>query len=197
MSLDYALLGLLAEHPRSGYDMKTRVFDGPLSPFWSADQAQIYRTLDRLEKERLCRSRRRRQAGRPDRRIYEITHAGVEALGEWLLEPEPLPPTRDPLMLRMHFAATLSDASLIALLEARRTQHQGRLDSARDHARGLANAPTQSLRSLTLREAALEGTAARERAIIDWLDDCIDAIRDGALPGSESTEIGQRHLFGT
>jgi hypothetical protein len=35
-----------------------------------------------------------------------------------------------------------------------------------------------------------------QRAAIDWLDECIDAVQEGTLPGS-ARGTGQRHLFGT
>jgi DNA-binding PadR family transcriptional regulator len=197
MSLEHAILGLLNEHPRSGYDLKTRCFDGPLSPLWSADQAQIYRTLDKLEKLKFVSSRRKRQTGRPDRRIYEITHHGRESLGEWLGTPVPLAPTRDPLLLQVYFGSTLGDEALLDVLASRRASHQERLEGLRSASASLARDDTMSDRSMTLRQTALDGAIARERATIDWLDDCIDAVTEGALPGSNSAGIGQRHLFAT
>lgn len=197
MSLDHAILGLLCEHPRSGYDLKTRWFDGPLRPFWNADQAQIYRTLDRLEGSGLVRSRRRRQTGKPDRRVYEVTHAGVESFDAWLEAAAPLPPLRDPFLVQIYFGASASDATLLNLLARRREQHQSRLDELRADSDELASSEGLSDRVATLRHTAFDGAIARERAAVDWLDDCIEALRDGALSGSENEGIGQRHLFGT
>lgn len=197
VSLDHAILGLLSEHPRTGYDLKTRCFDGPLSPFWGADQAQIYRTLDRLQKAKLVSSTRRRQSGKPDRHVYEITHVGREHLGEWLCTPAPAPPVRDAFLLQLHFGASAPDHCLIELLRARRCEHQTRLDDLRSRSVALAAERPADERVVALRQAALEGSVARERATIDWLDDCIDAITEGTLPGSDDGGIGQRHLFGS
>lgn len=197
LSLEHAILGLLNQHPRSGYDLKTRCFDGPLKPFWGADQAQIYRTLDRLERERLVSSRRKRQSGRPDRKLYEITHSGRESLGEWLVTPLPAPASRDPFLLQLQFGSSCSDEHLLGLFEARREEHQSRLDELRVRASELAADHSLSDRTATLGQTAFDGAIARERATVDWLDDCIEAIRAGALSGSEDPGIGQRHLFGT
>lgn len=196
LSLDHAILGLLNERPRSGYDLKTRCFDGPLRPLWSADQAQIYRTLDRLERAGHVASRRKRQAGKPDRRIYEITHAGREALWEWLSAAAPLPPARDPFLLQLYFGAAVNDETLIRLLEDRRSSHQERLQELRSGAVTHASSEGASDRAAILRQTAFDGAITRERASVDWLDDCIEAAKEGALPGSEDG-IGQRHLFGT
>lgn len=197
MSLDYAILGLLADRPRSGYDLKRRCFDGPVSPFWSADQAQIYRTLDRLKESKAVSATRRRQAGRPDRRIYEMTSRGREILDAWLASSAPAVAPREPFLLRLYFGGTLSDDALLALMESQRSRHQERLDVLRAGVAELAADESLSDRAATLRQTAFEGAITRERAAIDWLDDCIEAVNDGALPGSDSKEIGQRHLFGT
>lgn len=196
MSLDHAILGFLSERPRSGYDLKTRCFDGPVRELWSADQAQIYRTLERLQRSKLVRSTRRRQSGKPDRRIFEITPAGRDALATWLSAPLPLPSVRDAFALQLYFGASLGDQHLVELMSSRRSLHQARLDGLRARAATQAT-ENVSQRATTLRQTALEGAIARERIAVDWLDDCEDAVRQGALPGSESPGIGQRHLFGS
>ena len=48
MSLAYAILGLLQQEERTGYDLKTSCFNQTVAHLWSADQAQIYKTLDKL-----------------------------------------------------------------------------------------------------------------------------------------------------
>src|SRR5438093_632739 len=47
MSLRHALLGLLADHPMTGYDL-TRTFDRSLANVWPASHSQIYPELARL-----------------------------------------------------------------------------------------------------------------------------------------------------
>ena len=47
MSLEYAILGFLKDHPSSGYDLK-KIFDISVRHFWPADQSQIYRTLAQM-----------------------------------------------------------------------------------------------------------------------------------------------------
>jgi len=197
VSLDHAILGFLSEHPRSGYDLKTRCFDHDARSFWTADQAQVYRTLDRLEKSKLVSATRRRQSGRPDRKIYEITYAGREELSTWLASAIPVPASRDPFFLQLHFGSSLEDETLVGVLSQRRESHQTRLEALRADSADLARDHSVPERAMTLRQTAFDGAIARERATIDWLDDCIEAVRQGALPGSQSSGTGQRHLFGS
>jgi DNA-binding PadR family transcriptional regulator len=195
LSLDVAILGFLAERPASGYDLKTRCFTGPIRAFWTADQAQIYRTLDRLKAARLVSSTRRRQSSRPDRLIYEITHAGREALAERVSQPLPLPPLRDPFLVQLFFSGLVDDEALLQVLETRRAEHQGRLDELRAFQSEVSADRQRLPRDTLLMLTALDGAIAQQRTLIDWLDECIDSVRDGALPGSHEG-VGQRHLFG-
>jgi PadR family transcriptional regulator AphA len=196
VSLDLAILGFLSERAQSGYDLKTKRFGGALRTFWTADQAQIYRTLDRLQKEKLVTSRRRRQTSRPDRKIFELTTQGHEALAERSAGTDPLPAFRDPFLVQLFFSADLPDEELAGLLRARRHECQLRLDEIRACSADLASEQGVPARSAVLKQTALDGAVAQYRARIDWLDDCIQAVEEGALPGSE-TGSGQRHLFGS
>lgn len=84
MSLDRILLGILRE-PASGYDIKQR-FEDVFNHFWYADLAQIYRSLQRLEKNGLLQSRREPSGRGPERKVYRRTAKGRRALLEWLQE---------------------------------------------------------------------------------------------------------------
>lgn len=72
-----SLLLLLREDPAHGYDLIERVgafgFDPP-------DPGGLYRALRRLEQDGLVRSAWEPSGAGPQRRIYEITRAGMEEL---------------------------------------------------------------------------------------------------------------------
>lgn len=191
MSLEHAILGLLDERPRSGYELKTQCFDGPLRPLWTADQAQIYRTLERLRRAGLVTATRKRRSGRPDRRLYELTPAGNVALERWLATPEKPPIIRDPLLLKLYFGERTDDEDLLAVLRSYRNEHQRRLDELRDAAARLAAERGLTDRAAVLRQTSVDGAAVHARATVDWLDDCIDAIREGALPRSSRDDTGE------
>jgi len=197
MSLEHAILGFLGTQARSGYDLKTRCFDVEAKAFWSADQAQIYRTLERLKTARMVTATRRKQTGRPDRKVYEITAAGRDTLAVWQSAAAPLSPPRDAFLLQVYFSADLSDDAITLLLKQRRAAHQERLEALRLEAVEASRDKSVSARTAVLRQAAFAGATATERAAIDWLDDMLDAISAGLLPGTEmSGTDGQKPLFG-
>ncbi|MDA8221547.1 MAG: PadR family transcriptional regulator, partial [Desulfitobacterium hafniense] len=50
MPVKHAILGILKEAPRHGYELKS-IFDARIGNFWNLNYGQIYTTLDRLDKE--------------------------------------------------------------------------------------------------------------------------------------------------
>ncbi len=197
MSLEHAILGFLNTKARSGYDLKTRCFDIEAKAFWTADQAQIYRTLERLRSDRLVAVKLRKQVGRPDRKVYEIAPAGREAFLQWLGAAVALPAPRDGFLLQVYFSGELSDTEISDLLGERRTAHQTRLEELRAEAIELAQDDSVAPRISAMRQAACDGAIATERATIDWLDDTMEAISEGHLPSSEISDPGtQKTLFG-
>src|SRR5215207_1300939 len=71
------LLLLLREHPAHGYDLLERL---RTLGFDRDDPGRLYRALRALEAERLVRSVWEPSESGPERRIYELTRAGMEEL---------------------------------------------------------------------------------------------------------------------
>jgi DNA-binding PadR family transcriptional regulator len=68
--------------------------------FWEARRSQIYPELARLEERGLVTHRVVEQQDRPDKKVYEITASGLEALRGWVTEPPAAP--RDELALKAY-----------------------------------------------------------------------------------------------
>ena len=100
---EYAVLGMLALGPGSGYDLKKRI-EGSVAHFWSESYGQIYPILARLAARRLVERRLERQKGKPDRYVYSITAEGRERLGAWLAEPARERGFRSELLLKRGYA---------------------------------------------------------------------------------------------
>ena len=73
------ILLLLRERSGHGYDLIERLV---ALGFDRDDPGRLYRALRALEKEGLVRSAWERSTAGPDRRIYELTRAGMEELHE-------------------------------------------------------------------------------------------------------------------
>ena len=135
MSLRYAILGLLARRPSTGYEL-TQTFDRSLRTSWQASHSQIYPELGKLERAGLVEV-----VGRGARRskTYALTEPGREELRRWLVEAEPdrsqrsesgvrlfLTPLLDESDRRTAYARDLSHVEVeLAELEGLRAQVQG------------------------------------------------------------------------
>lgn len=102
MSLRFALLGLLAVEPASGYDLK-RAINRSTYFIWNATGPQIYNTLHKLREEECITSRSLAQDGKPDKKIHTITSRGRTRLEEFMSEPIHASVTRDEVLLRIFF----------------------------------------------------------------------------------------------
>jgi DNA-binding PadR family transcriptional regulator len=122
----YVVLGMVSLGACSGYEIKQMV-ELSIRFFWTISQAQIYPSLELLERAGLV-SGRELPRGRRARRVYEITAAGEAALAAWLRADEPMPfELRDIGMVKLFFAGALECDDALSLLEAVRRRSEERV----------------------------------------------------------------------
>ena len=166
MLLSRIILGFLAIAPMTGADLK-RHFDTTVSHFWSADKAQIYRTLAALVEGELATSTVVRGIDTPDRHEHRITPAGRAALDAWLTSELDRQPNREAFLARIFLSDTLGDADVAALVARRRATAHEQLAAL--EALG-SSAPSPATRGERLRLATLDNGLRHLRAELDWLD---------------------------
>ncbi|MDC7802411.1 PadR family transcriptional regulator [Sphingomonas sp. BLCC-B65] len=114
----HAILGYLASHPRSGYEIRRA---SERTPFWGVSDGQLYPQLRTLEAEGLIAV----EPGGSDARgtrVWRLVDAGMRALRSWLRSPSAPVATRDENMAKLLFAARSDHAAAAALVEERRRQ---------------------------------------------------------------------------
>ncbi|WP_171113936.1 MULTISPECIES: PadR family transcriptional regulator [Streptomyces] len=104
MALRNAVMAALLEGEASGYDL-AKGFDASVANFWMATPQQLYRELERMEREGLVAARVVEQERRPNKRLFSLTEAGLAAVRAYVAEP-PARPTaiRDELMVKVQCA---------------------------------------------------------------------------------------------
>lgn len=107
-------LGALSRAPCSGYEIRKQFEDGAFSHFQEAGFGSIYPALKRLTEEGLLTCSDRPQDSRPDKKVYEITAKGRQALFDALNR------TPNPDKLRSDFMFVLFFADLLPPREADR-----------------------------------------------------------------------------
>lgn len=121
----FAVLGQLAAGPSSGYEIKGRLAGGA-AHFWHASYSQIYAELRRLTDLGLASEEHVLQETRPNKRVYTITPAGRDALGEWLREPWGLASLKDESLVKLTLADPLPPAQVAAELRRLKAAHERR-----------------------------------------------------------------------
>jgi PadR family transcriptional regulator, regulatory protein AphA len=168
MSLPHAILGILHEQPMTGYDLKTQYFDQSIAHFWPADQAQIYRTLDKMAADGWVESQLEIQDNRPNRKVYSITDTGRAELRHWLTTSLPLVSYREPFLIQLFFMKLLSNEQILSMIEAQQQAHQARLAEYRKLPIPPLDDPSAN-REMILQRLTLELGLRVEQANLDWL----------------------------
>lgn len=176
MSIKYALLGILAEKDRHGYELKSR-FDEMVGEFWSLNFGQIYSTLDRLEKEELVTHDRETQERRPDRKIFRITPAGREELAGWLSTPVgKVRALRDEFFIKLVFLDPAQPGPILALIEKQKSLYLKRMNQLTRRKLALKK-ESQSREDLTA-ELLVDAALFHAEADIRWLELCEAKIQE-------------------
>lgn len=80
MDVKTTCLGVLALGPASGYEIRKAFEEGPFAHFAEGGYGSIYPALARLTEEGLVEGRTEEQTKRPDKKIFQITDTGRQAL---------------------------------------------------------------------------------------------------------------------
>ena len=161
MSLRYAVLGALADRPRTGYAL-LKHFQQSLAYAWPASHSQIYPELGRLLEEGLIEQT---DAGARNSKTYAVTDAGLAELRHWLRETEPDRRVRSDAALRTFFLWLLEDDEAEAQLERETAYWRGVLDEFLR----IRSEPTGHDRKSRAFRIALEGGIRTVEARLEWL----------------------------
>jgi DNA-binding PadR family transcriptional regulator len=126
MNVPGALLGLLEPEPSHGYELK-HAYDRWFGADRQLPYGQVYATLGRLERDGQVVAGGTAAGGGPDRKVYEITEAGVSALETWLGRPERPEPHLQPVLFAKVVLALLSGRPAAEYLDRQRASHLQRM----------------------------------------------------------------------
>jgi DNA-binding PadR family transcriptional regulator len=166
MSLPHAILTALLEKPSSGLEL-TRRFDKSIGYFWSATHQQIYRELNRLERDGLIRALPL-PPSRGQRKEYEVLPAGRAELARWVAEHQDPKPIRDPLLLRLRAATVVGTGGLADDLRRHLALHQQQLALYEEIERH-DFPPEEAARENRLQHHILRAGLSLETFWIEWL----------------------------
>jgi PadR family transcriptional regulator AphA len=170
MSLRHALLGALADRPRTGYAL-LKHFEQSLGQAWPASHSQIYPELARLLRDGLIDEL---ATGPRGSRTYAITEAGVAEVRRWLRETEPDRRVRNDAALRVFFLWLLEPAEAAEFLERERSHFRAllaRYEAIREEDPVLRDRKQRAFR------LALEGGIRSLRARLESIEAALVEVR--------------------
>ena len=184
MALSHAILSALMNQPCSGYDL-AKQFDVSVGYFWTASHQQIYRELNKLEEKALLTSTAIVQEGRPDKKLYEVTVAGQEALKDWMAQPASLPPIKDDLLVKLFSGYLIPPDQIKAVLEKARDEHQAMLEIYRQIESDFFSNPEEMTLSARFQYLTLRNGIHFEQGWLNWYDEAIATLE--SLPSNSQT----------
>jgi DNA-binding PadR family transcriptional regulator len=162
------LLALLAKEPAHGYELKSRLEQMFGDAYPSPNIGQVYLTLQRLEKAGLVCSEDVAQAARPNKRVYELTPAGREAVVEWLESPSDGPRVRDDFFMKLALGPLTGDVDRLGLINRQRRYYLGQIRELSSLAADNNDSPISRL--------LIEGSLLHVQADLDWLERCQEEL---------------------
>ncbi len=193
MAVREALLTLLADGPKHGYQLKAD-FEAATGQAWPLNVGQVYTTLQRLERDGLVEptdaaAATAGDAGdepQPGGRVpYALTDAGLAVFRQWLATPSPADlANRDETTMRVLLALASEAGEVASLLRAQR------------------RATTETLQALTAMRAdgdptlawslQLDRMAFVAEAELRWLDRAEERVAaTGAGDAGAATIVGR------
>jgi DNA-binding PadR family transcriptional regulator len=163
------LLALLAKEPAHGYELKMQLEQIFGDAYPSPNIGQVYLTLQRLERAGLVRSQDVVQTARPNKRVYELTPAGRDAVANWAGEPSDASRVRDDFFMKLALGPSAGVTDRLSLINRQR-RHYLRL------MRGLSGLAETTAESSKIPRLLIEGAMLHLQADLDWLQRCQEEL---------------------
>nr|WP_308129035.1 PadR family transcriptional regulator [Actinoplanes polyasparticus] len=174
-TLGMLLLALLMEAPMHPYRMQQMIKERGQDQLVNvAQRNSVYQALDRLERDGLARrASTAREAGRPERTVYEITDEGAATMKRWLASALPTPAREFPeFPAALAFLAVMPPGEVRELLGRRAEVLTAKVAAIRDQA------PPGMPRLFLIED---EYRVAMLTAEISWLRSVTADLDSGAL----------------
>lgn len=179
MALKEAILTALLDGEASGYDL-AKLFDFAMANYWAATPQQLYRELDKLTIDGLIDVRLVEQDRRPNKKVFSLTDAGMEAIVKFSsIETKPTA-IREELMLKVQ-AVDFGDVTAVCeALASRREEAQIKLTRYEELQVHLLDGKSETeyleVSSRVGPYLTLLRGIAFERENIEWAERCLSVL---------------------
>lgn len=180
MSVRNAILGLLAQQPRHGYELRA-AFEALVGgdAMWEVKPAQVYSTLARLEEAGLVLQDGVGQDGGPEKRVYSLTPTGLDELAHWYDTGVATEHHRDEFFVKLMVSLTNEQVDPYEVIRAQRKRLYQDLHALTTRRSGIDS--RRELAQLFLLDKSIMHLEADLRWL-DLLEARLDDIRRQPLP---------------
>ena len=180
MSVKQALLALLEEGPRYGYQLRAQ-FERRTGATWPLNVGQVYTTLTRLERDGLVAGAGADGEGHV---VYRITEAGRGEVATWFTTPvERTQPPRDELAIKLALAVTVPGVDVGRVIQQQRS---ATMTALQDYTRLKRRAAEGQKPEDLAWSLVLDSLVFSTEAEIRWLDHCEARLRRAQLERPET-----------
>ena len=171
LTIEYALLGLLYQRPRHGYEIYQQLLtEEGLGLVWQLKQSQLYALFVKLEQQGYIAVTLEPQDVRPPRKILQLTATGREAFLNWLRMPVAQGrKMRMEFMAKLYCAHRLGPTAVVTLIDNQRDACREWLASLQNRADALSSEHSYEWLVNQFRIGQTE-------AMINWLDLCRQTV---------------------
>jgi DNA-binding PadR family transcriptional regulator len=173
--LEFAVLGLLAESPLHGYELRKRL-NTMLGTFRAFSYGSLYPTLRRMQSRGWVTADNGSGRGGRSKVVYSLTAEGKERFAELLDEAGPSAWEDETFNVHFSFFSQTDPEARLRILEGRRI----RLEEKRERFRGAASRTRERVDRYTL-ELHRHGLESVEREV-RWLTELIETERAETPP---------------
>jgi len=172
----FAILGFLANAPKSGYEIKSAISKST-AYYWNESFGQIYPILHQLEAEGFIEKGSAESAGRRKNQKYNIMPAGMAALRNWLADPVETNLVRNELLLKIFFGRHVEPKLLLKHLYEYREMIEHKMQTYRNYKQTYEEAHPTDTNALNLHFLApLDYGIYSGQASIKWCNETIEKL---------------------
>ena len=173
MSVRNALLALLEQGPRYGYQLRAE-FEDRTGGTWPLNVGQVYTTLSRLERDGFVEGQGADGDGHV---VYAVTARGRDEVATWFSSPVPrTQPPREELAIKLALAVSVPGVDVGTVIQQQRSATMAALqDYTRLKRRASGDDPQELAWGLVL-----DSLVFNAEAEIRWLDHCEARLRRAA-----------------
>jgi DNA-binding PadR family transcriptional regulator len=175
MSLAHAILVSLISEPKSGYDL-AKQFDGTVGFFWQATHQQIYRELTKLEQQNWIVAEAIAQDGRPDKKIFSVTDAGLVQLKTWILQASDVASIKDEFLLKIYAGYLVPEEAIAKKIQGHRQLHQQQLEIYQAIERNFFSSPQDCSKESRFGYLTLRRGINFEQGWLNWCDEVLELL---------------------